>query len=82
LLCQLADRLGERLRGSGGAEALDDAQQGVRGGAGIADQPDKGEEGDRRREHREHPVVGECRRPVGAVVVLELGDRALEHPHP
>ena len=33
-------------------------------------------------EHRQHRVVGQRRRPVGDVVVLELGERPLRDPEP
>ena len=48
---------------------------------GIADQADDRDQRDQRREDRQHRVVGQRRRPVGEVVLLELRDRALDRLH-
>ena len=45
---------------------------------GVADEPHDRHQRDQRREQRQQPVVGQRRRPVGHVVLAELGERALD----
>ena len=78
----LLDRSGERVGRRRRPEGVDDLQQLVGGLLRVADQADDREQRDHRGEDGEHAVVGQRRRPVGAVVVLELGDGALQDTHP
>ena len=72
------DRPGEGLGGGGRADFGDDLGQAVGRAFGVADQTDQRDHRDQGGEEREQPVVGERRRPVGEVVLLELARGALQ----
>src|SRR6201999_819943 len=55
----------------------------ARGGRfGVAEEPDERDHRDRSGEEREQPVIGQRRRPVGEVVLLELLRRSLQRLPP
>ena len=72
------DRALERLDRRRRADRAHHVRERLRDPGGIEDEPDDRDQRDQRGEDREHAVVGERRRPVGELVLLELGERPLE----
>ena len=68
-----------RLAGVTGDQRRDDVHDRVDRLLRLPEEADEGHQGDQGGEDRQHRVVGECRREVGAAVVEELAHGPAEH---